>query len=185
MTQDDHSEPTGSGKGRPTPSRKDAEAARKKAMKTPMTRKEQMRRERKARQELRLKQQAALRAGEGEYLPPRDRGPVRALARDVVDRRRNVAEYLLPILVVVLLLSFVQQAWAQLLVFYVWAFVLLLTIVDEFLLVRSLKRELRTRFADVSTKGAVFYAVLRSTQLRRFRLPTPSIERGAPLRERY
>lgn len=186
MTLDDAPhDPQGPRKGRPTPSRKEAEAARKKAMKTPMTRKEQLRREREARAQLRQRQQEALRSGRGADLPPRDRGPVRAFARDFVDRRRNVSEYLLPVLVLVLLLSFVNQAWAQLVVFYVWAAVILLTIVDEVTMVRGLKRGLRERFAGESTKGAVGYAVLRSTQLRRFRLPTPTIERGAPLRERY
>lgn len=186
MTLDDApQDPQGPRKGRPTPSRKEAEAARKKAMKTPMTRKEQMRKERDARAELRRRQQEALRSGRGADLPPRDRGPVRAFTRDYVDRRRNVAEYLLPILLGVLVLSFFDTAWAQLVVFYAWAVMLLLTIVDEVGLVRGLKRQLRERFPDQSTKGAVGYAVLRSTQLRRFRLPTVTIERGAPLRDRY
>jgi hypothetical protein len=186
VTQDNATPDGGTNaKGKPTPSRKEAEAARKKAMKTPLTRKEQLRREREARAQLRQRQQEALRSGRGADLPPRDRGPVRAFARDHVDRRRNVAEYLLPILVSVLLLSFVKTPLAQLLVFYAWAVMLLLTIIDEVVMVRGLKRGLRERFPDVPTKGATGYAVLRSTQLRRFRLPSPTIERGAPLRDRY
>ena len=58
-----------------TPSRKEAEAARKRAMKTPMTRKEQMKREREARAQIRERQQAALKSGDEKYLPLRDRGP--------------------------------------------------------------------------------------------------------------
>lgn len=188
MTQDNAApddRQSNNAKGRATPSRKEAEAARKKAMKTPLTRKEQMRRERDARAQLRQRQQEALRAGKGSDLPPRDRGPVRAFARDFVDRRRNVAEYLLPILLLVLVLSFINQPWAQLVVFYAWAVMLLLTILDEVVMVRGLKRGLRERFPDTPTKGAVGYAVLRSTQLRRFRLPSVSIDRGAPLRDRY
>ena len=173
------------GKGRRTPSRKEAEAARRSAMKKPLTRKEQLRRERDARAELRSKQQAALRSGSGDYLPPRDRGPVRALARDVVDRRRNVAEYLLPILVAVLVMSFVQVVAVQLVATYAWAVLLVLTIVDEVVMVRTLKRELRDRLPDAPTKGATGYAVLRSTQLRRFRLPPVAIERGGMLKPRY
>lgn len=183
MTQDDDGR--NANKGRPTPSRREAEAARKKAMKQPMTRKEQLRRDRDARAQMRQKQQAALRAGEGTHLPPRDRGPVRAFVRDWVDRRRNVAEYLLPVLVIVLALSFVQQPWAQFVVVYVWAAIIVLTILDEVLMVRGLKKQLRLRFPGESTKGTTMYAVLRSTQLRRFRLPSVVIERGAAPRERY
>lgn len=171
-------------KGRATPSRKEAEAARKKAMKTPMTRKEQMQRERQARSNLRRRQQEALRAGKGDALPPRDRGPVRAFARDYVDRRRNVAEYLLPILLTVLVLSFVQTPLAQLVVVYAWGVMILLTIIDEVLLVTGLRKQLKLRFAGESTRGATGYAVLRSTQLRRFRLPKPAIARGEEPRER-
>lgn len=187
MTQDDAASQDHSkaqAKGRPTPSRKEAEAARKKAMKTPLTRKEQLQRDRQARAELRKSQQEALRTGRGDKLPARDRGPVRAFARDYVDRRRNVAEYLLPILVAVLLLSFIQTPLAQLVTVYAWAATIILTIIDEILLVTGLKRQLKQRFPTDSRKGAVGYAVLRSTQLRRFRLPKPAIARGQAPRER-
>ena len=177
---------TPAAKGRPTPSRKEAEAARKKAMKTPMTRKEQARREREARAQLRDRQQAALR-GEGDQtaLPPRDRGPVKAFVRDVVDRRYNVAEFLLPVLLVVLLLSFVEAPWAVAITLYAWMVMILATLFDELVMVRALKRQLRDRFPDSPSKGTTAYAVLRSTQLRRFRLPKPQIARRGELRQRY
>src|SRR5690606_19412452 len=46
---------TEAGKGRATPSRKEALAARKKQMKTPLTRKEQAKRERAARESMRTR----------------------------------------------------------------------------------------------------------------------------------
>ena len=95
---------TEAGKGRATPSRKEAEAARKKQMKTPMTRKEQAKRERAAREEIRAQAARRLKTGDDRYLPAREQGPVRRFTRDYVDRRRNVAEYLLPFLVVLLVL---------------------------------------------------------------------------------
>lgn len=182
MTQDDAAPGR---KGRATPSRKDAEAARKKAMKTPLTHKEQMRRERSSRQSLRQRQQEALRTGTGPHLPPRDRGPVRAYTRDVVDRRRNMAEYVLPVLLVALVASIVPDPRVQIISLYLWMILIVLVVVDSIAMTRILKRGLSERFAGESTKGAVGYAVLRSTQLRRFRLPPVAIERGAPLRDRY
>ena len=60
-----------------------------------------------------------------------------------------------------------------------------LTIIDEIFLVRRLKKEVARRFPDESAKGLTLYTLLRSTQLRRWRLPKPQIDRGAPLPERY
>ena len=171
-------------KGRPTPSRKEAEAARKKALKQPMTRKEQMKREREARAQIRERQQAALKTGDERYLPLRDRGPVRRFIRDYIDRRYLVAEYLLPILILSFLVTTLPQPWNGIGVL-VWLAVTVLTLIDETLLVRRIKKEIRRRFPDEKAKGVTMYALLRSTQLRRWRLPKPQIERGAPLPERY
>ncbi len=177
-------EDTPDAKGRPTPSRKEAEEARKRAMKTPMTRKEQMKREREARSQIRERQQAALKSGDEKYLPLRDRGPVRRFTRDYIDRRYLIAEFLLPILVVSFVVTTLPPPWAGIGLF-LWLVVTLLTAVDEFLLVRRLKKQLKQRFPDQSTKGVTLYVLLRSTQIRRWRLPKPQIDRGAPLPERY
>jgi hypothetical protein len=47
------------------------------------------------------------------------------------------------------------------------------------------RRELRRRFPDQSTKGATGYAILRSIQLRWLRLPKPKVKLGSKLPERY
>jgi Flp pilus assembly protein TadB len=171
-------------KGRATPSRKQAEAARKRAMKQPLTRKEQSKRERDARSQIRERQQAALKSGDEKYLPLRDRGPVKRFTRDYIDRRRIVAEYLLPILVVAFVVTTLPPPFAGI-GLILWLGTTLLTVVDEIILIRSLKKQLARRFPDENRRGITMYVLLRSTQLRRFRLPKPQIERGAPLPERY
>jgi len=180
---------TEAGKGRPTPSRREAEAARKKQMKTPMTRKEQAKRDRAAREEIRLKQRDALKSGDERYLPAREQGPVRRFTRDYVDRRRNFAEYLLPFLVVLLVLFTVSSGFsAQVqtaLTAFAYPFLILGTVLDEVVMVRGLKKELRARFGADEIKGTTSYAVLRSTQLRRFRLPKPQVKRGETLATTY
>lgn len=153
-------------------------------MKTPLTRKEQLKREREARSQIRERQQAALKSGDEKFLPLRDRGPVRRFTRDYIDRRYLVAEYLLPILVIAFIVTTLPPPWAGI-GLLLWVGTTLLTIVDEFLLVRRLKKELARRFPNESRKGITLYVLLRSTQLRRFRLPKPQIARGAPLPERY
>ena len=66
--------PKPGGKGRPTPSRKEAEAARKAAFRKPKNRREAsaIRRE-KVRAE-RAKMQEAMRTGDDRYLPAADKG---------------------------------------------------------------------------------------------------------------
>ncbi len=180
---------TEAGKGRATPSRKDAEAARKKQMKTPMTRKDLAKRDRAAREDLRSKQRDALKSGDDRFLPKREQGPVRRFCRDYVDRRRNFAEYLLPFLVV-LLIAFavagsVDDRASTVLTAFVYPFVLIGTVLDEIIMVRGLRKELKRRFGPEAVKGSTTYAVLRSTQLRRFRLPKVQVKRGEKLSENY
>lgn len=175
---------TPQGKGGPTRSRKEAEAERRAQMKRPLTRKEQAQRERRRRASTRDKQREALMgSGSAADLPMRDRGPAKALARDAVDRRRTVAEFMLPILVVILVLSFFP-AMAEA-VFGLWTVTIVATVIDETWLIFTLKRELAKRFAKPDRRGAVLYAVLRSTQIRRMRLPKPAINIGEPLRVNY
>ena len=170
------------GKGRPTPSRRQAEAERKRRMTPPKTRREASRMVRQRRFEERAKAQAALRTGDERYLPTRDQGRVRRFARDFVDARFNVAEFLLPLLIVILVLGVIGSPGVQGLL---WVMTILATAADTIYLVYRVKREIKRRFPEDVTKGAVLYAVLRSSQLRRLRLPKPQVERGATLPERY
>ncbi|MGZ5407518.1 MAG: DUF3043 domain-containing protein [Aeromicrobium sp.] len=173
------------GKGRATPSRKEAEAARKKQMKSPVSRKEQTRKQKDARNASRERTREAMRSGgDDKHLPLREQGPVRRFCRDYVDRRFNVADILLPLLICILLVSYIFPR-ISLLVVGLWTLLILATIVDEVLLVRGLRKELRARFEPGDTRGATPYAVLRTTQLRRFRMPKPQVKRGEMLRERY
>ena len=170
-------------KENPTPSRKEAEAARKKALKPPMSRKEQVQRDREARRRIRQRQQEALRTGEDKFLPLRDRGPIKRFARDYVDRRRLVAEYLLPILLLTFILTmFPQFATIGMLA---WMSATLVAVVEEIVMIRGLKKELARRFPGQSTRGLTMYTILRTTQLRRFRLPHAQVKRFEELPERY
>ena len=158
--------PSVSGKGKATPKRREAEAARKQRLTAPKNRREAARQLRQRRYEDRAKVQAALRSGDDRYLPARDSGPVRRFIRDLVDSRFNVAEFLLPLLLVILVLNVAEQL---VLVGYLWVATILATTVDTIYLWWRIKKELRARFPEESTKGAVAYGILRSSQLRRLR----------------
>lgn len=177
-TDEPSSDTSPAGKGRATPKRSEAEAARKARAKPPRTRKEASKVMRQKRYEERIKTREAMETGDDRYLPARDRGKVRKFCRDFVDARRNVAEYLLPLLFVILLLSFLQTQWAVMALFGLWVVTILGTLLDTVYLIMRVRRELKTRFPDQSTRGALPYAVLRSSQLRRFRMPKPQVKRG-------
>ena len=94
------------GKGRPTPSRKEAQAAAKAWAKAPRTRREQLAAQRSARSESSQRIRQGLKAGEERYLPPRDKGPVKRFIRDFVDSRFSFIELMVPILIVSMLLGY-------------------------------------------------------------------------------
>jgi hypothetical protein len=166
------------GKGRPTPTRKQAEAARRERVKPTLDRRTAARREREARRAHAAKVRQALQTGDEANYTGRDRGPVRAFVRNYVDSRRTVAEYFLPMLVVVLVLSFFPNRTAALLSAAIWLATMVLVAVDLTLLGVRLKREIRRRFPDDPNRGHVLYGVVRATQMRRFRLPKPKAKPG-------
>jgi hypothetical protein len=179
--------PTTSGKGRPTPKRSEAERQRKKRMTPPRNRKEANAIQRERMRGEREKRMDAMKSGDERYLPARDRGPVRHFVRDFVDARRSAAEFLLPLLVVILALSFVPRSvtWAVNATVTLWMLTIVLTALDSVFLVSRLSRALKARFPDTSTRGAKFYGLLRSSQMRFLRMPKPQVKVGQPLQDRY
>jgi len=168
-------------KGRPTPKRSDAQTLRRKAVTTPTDRKAAAKQARESRRVDMTKQRQALAGGDERYLPARDRGPVRKYVRDYVDSRMRVAEFFLPIAVVILVLSVVQVGSLQNLSLLLWLVVIVAIVVDSFVTGLRLRGQVRSRFADENTKGAVAYGLMRTLQMRRLRLPKPQVQRGTKL----
>ncbi|MEV0635752.1 DUF3043 domain-containing protein [Streptomyces sp. NPDC050619] len=165
-------------KGRPTPKRSEAQSQRRSVSQAPTNRKEAGKRQREERRAQLDRQRQALAGGDERYLPVRDKGPVRKFARDFIDSRFNVAEFFLPMAVVILVLSMVRVGSLQSIALLLWLVVIVLIVVDSFLTVFRLKKRLAERFPDQNRKGAVAYALMRSLQMRRLRLPKPQVKRG-------
>ncbi len=172
------SSPREGAKNRPTPKRREQEAARKRPL-VQTDRKAARGTDKVKRKEYQLKVRSAMATGDDTYLPARDKGPVRRYIRDYIDARWNLGEFLLPVMLIVLLLSFVGKSWAiNLTVFLVYG-LLLLAIVDSALMWRRLKKLLLAKFgADTATRGLSAYAVMRAFQLRRSRMPKSLNQRG-------
>ncbi|WP_151483990.1 DUF3043 domain-containing protein [Streptomyces albicerus] len=165
-------------KGRPTPKRSEAQGQRRSVANTPTNRKEAAKRQREERRAQMDKQRQALASGDERYLPARDKGPVRKLARDFIDSRFCIAEFFLPLAVVILVLSMVRIAQLQNVALLLWLFVIVLIVVDSIGIAIRLKKQLNARYPDEPKRGAVAYALMRSLQMRRLRLPKPQVKRG-------
>nr|WP_043182178.1 DUF3043 domain-containing protein [Streptomyces sp. NRRL F-5123] len=166
-------------KGRPTPKRSEAQTGRRKALNTPTDRKSQVRAAREARRQDLAKRREALANGDERNLPAAHQGPVRKFTRDYVDSRYRVAEFFLPMAILILIGSLLPAL--QNLSLILWLLVIVLIVIDSVVTAISLRRRLAERFPDQNTKRAVSYGLMRTLQMRRMRLPKPQVARGAKL----
>jgi Protein of unknown function (DUF3043) len=170
-------------KNRPTPSRREQESARKRPL-VPTDRKAAAGQSREASRLARAKHRAALLSGDESALPARDKGPVRRYIRDTVDSRWNIAEFMLPVMVAVLVLTFLpvifksSASWATLLVFTLIYGLVVAGGIDAFLMWRRTKERIIAKFGQAPPRGSAMYAVMRTFQMRRSRLPRPQVARG-------
>ncbi|WP_347956473.1 DUF3043 domain-containing protein [Gordonia aichiensis] len=181
------------GKGRPTPKRRDAERrrgpvappptnrtearARKKALRTSMT-KEQRKELSAERRRARLDQREKMMAGDEKYMMARDQGPVRKMARDLVDSRRNFAGLFLPFAIFLLVVLMVPNlAIIGNLVLLVFV---LLVVIDSLYLGRMVNKRVAERYPDTTDTGfrLGWYCFTRAMQLRMMRAPRPQVKPG-------
>jgi hypothetical protein len=172
------SEPGVGGKGRPTPTRKEAEAAARERARAGIDKKAAQKLLREKRTESNRKMREGMKAGDEKFLPARDQGPVRRYVRDWVDSRISVAEFLLPLLVLIMILQASGSTQMQSFSSGLWVLTLLLLVVDTFWIRFRLGRDLRATFPDEDLKGTTFYALVRMLQLRFMRLPKPNVKLG-------
>ena len=187
--------PAQTGKGRPTPKRSQAEANRYRSITGSTTsgrgprptatpgRKLTPEEKEKARSQARsdrTRQMQAMRRGEEWALQPRDRGPVKKLARDYVDAHRRPSEFYMYALIV-LVISLVAGKSHKALnadLEYLLLAIIAVIIVDAILLRRSINKLVAERLPGESTRGITFYSIMRALQLRRFRNPAPGVKPG-------
>ena len=174
-------------KGRPTPSRREAEAANKAKAKVPRTRKEQAAARRRTRSEAGSRMREAMHSGDDRYLPARDQGPARRFIRDYVDSSLMVLELLLPLMVVLLVVGWFGGRNAAAFSNLALLGMILVILVETVRLRFALGRELARRFPDDPTarSGATMYAVMRAMQVRPWRKPDRKVRLGQQLPDRY
>jgi hypothetical protein len=171
------SETPSAGKGRPTPPRKEREAARKR----PLVGDRSKEAKRAAREKMRLEREKirlGMMAGDERYLTARDRGPQRRLVRDMVDTRFTAGELVLPSLFFVVLLTFVNSIEVQFFALIAMWSLFGVVAIDSTLVGRKARRVVADRFgADQVEKGIAWYAGMRAVQMRALRIPIPQVKR--------
>lgn len=174
---DDAALTTAVGKGRATPTRADQEAARRRPL---VANTKEARAAAKAQlQEQRERARVGMANGDDRYLPVRDKGPQRRWVRDYVDAGWHLSEWIMAFMLVVILVSFVQDSIVSFYAFLgLWAYVLL-AVLDMVLLAGRVKRKAAAKFGkERLEKGHGWYAAMRSMQMRFMRLPKPQVKRG-------
>ena len=175
-TPDRGGQPADGRKGRPTPTRKEQEAARRRPL-VPEDRKAAKAESKQAERQRRAQAQAGMAAGDERYLGPRDAGPQRRFARDWVDARFNVGEYVLIFLLLVFLILFLPvQSLAMTLIWVVYGYVAL-SIIDAVIMSQRMHKAMQRKFGTVQ-RGTRWYASMRAFTIRRLRLPKPQVWRG-------
>ena len=169
-------------KGKATPKRREAEAARKVSAIGAGSR--SVRGTGKGGkltpEQARLRREA-MRRGDDNALPVRDRGPARRFARDFVDARRNVLGLFVPVAVPVIVLGFVFPHVREVVLvttFALYAYILG-SVFDSIMMARAIRQQIAVRFPNEPTRGIGLYAAMRALQFRRMRMPGPRVARGA------
>lgn len=156
----------------PTPTRKEAEAARMERLHPNLSKKER----KKAEREARYKAQT-------EAWERVEKSPERTLLRDFVDTRWTLAEFMMPFMLIILAAMFVFMSNIEvttIIAFLLWGF-FFATLINIFIMWRSFKKLLAERVPNAHTKGLLMYMMNRAIMIRRFRRPLPRIKRGDPI----
>ena len=179
----------GGKKGRPTPKRKDAEAARIHPL-VPKDRKEAKRAARAARNARFDAEQRALVTGEERYLPARDKGAARRFVRDYVDARHSFSEWILAVMMVSIILIMLLSMLGNKIPLQYQAYLLygssilmygsfIITAVESFLVWRKVKRTFaQAHPRDDIPSGTGYYTFSRMIMPRRWRSPRHQVDRG-------
>jgi hypothetical protein len=172
------------GKGKPTPKRSEVERARRQPYTAPPADKKQASAQRRDRQRSEQKRRTeAMRRGEEWALAARDRGAVRALARDYVDSRRLiVSEYILFGVVALIIAIFaLGSAKNSTLILYIELAIVGVIGVESLYHGAMVTRLAKQRLPGESTRGISWYIAKRSLRLRASRIPPARVERGGAI----
>jgi hypothetical protein len=185
VSQDAAQSAKSAGKGKPTPKRSEVERARRQPYTPPPADKKAAAAQQRDRRRAEQKRKTdAMRRGEEWALPAKDRGPVRALARDYVDSRRFIlSEYILfgVFALVFIIFALGSSSKNSVVVLYVELGILGVIAIESIFYGTMVIRLAKQRLPGESTHGIIWYVAKRSLRLRVSRIPPPRTRRGAAI----
>jgi hypothetical protein len=166
-------------KGRPTPKRSVAEKRRAPIV-APTNRRDAARLARERRTVKRNDGRRALLAGDERALPVRDQGVLRRFVRDWVARKRTIAEFLLPLLIIFWVPTIFLKGNARQDFSVALTVVVVVILVELIAMIALLRRAVAREFPANAPgrRGAITYGTMRLASIRMFRLPKPGVKRG-------
>ena len=163
-----------------TPKRTSAQRRHDKAQ-APANRREAYKQMRERQKVERAESAAGMRAGDERYLLARDRGPERALVRNIVDAKRTAGTWFFAGAIIVFIGSTgAMPPVVQLAANLLWAILAIAVIVDSILIARKVKKLVSERFPGTKQRmGSLYlYGIMRGLTFRRMRVPKPQVELG-------
>ena len=127
---------------------------------------------------------AGMRAGDERYLLARDRGPERALVRNIVDSKRTAGTWFFAGAIIVFVGSTAAMPQeVRLGANLLWAVLAIAVVVDSVLISRKVKKLVSERFPGTKQRmGSLYlYGIMRGLTFRRMRVPKPQVELGAKI----
>jgi hypothetical protein len=178
-------------KGKATPKRREAQGRRSGPVPPPpKTQREAFKRMRgnkvnkEERRAAATERRQRMMAGEDKYLLPRDRGPVKAYIRDLVDSRRNLMGLFMPLAILVFVALLTPSLAVQRYATLATTFMLLAMVIEGIVLGRLVTRKVRAKFPTEPIKGLSigWYSFIRASQIRKLRVPKPRVKPGDTLK---
>jgi hypothetical protein len=166
------------GKGRPTPKRREAERNRYRSITGGTSGGRGAPADKSAGRTDRARRYEAMKRGEDWALGPRDRGAPRKLARDWVDSHRRPSEYYMYVLILLLIALLSRNKALNTYVSPLVLVLIVVIVIDAYFIRRALHRLVAERLPGESARGLTVYAVMRALQIRRFRMPAPRVKPG-------
>src|ERR1700745_3744228 len=127
-------------KGRPTPKRSEAERRRRQPYSAPGDRKTAARQSRTRDRGERARKYDAMKRGEEWALAPRDKGSVKALARDYVESGRRISEYYMYILLVLRVILLLKNTALDAIVYPLVLVLVVVMVIEGFFISRGGKK---------------------------------------------
>lgn len=154
----------------PTPTRREAEAARRERLHPTLTPAEQRQRDREAK--TRSREEAWKKV---------DDEPGRILMRNFIDSRKGITQWWMPVIIgalaVALAAMYIYPAVAIYATFFPYLALIALAI-HIFFLWREFKKLHAERLPNEAVRGLLMYMINRIISLRRFRMPAPTVKPG-------